>query len=81
MQEFRKRRKNETEREYIKKLTQEFCIASTLHHVNVVETVDLAKMKTSIGVKSWSFVLVATCMARSRGIACRPARSNAVSNN
>ncbi|KLO20012.1 Pkinase-domain-containing protein [Schizopora paradoxa] len=43
VKEFRKRRKNETEREYIKKLTQEFCIASTLHHVNVVETVDLVQ--------------------------------------
>src|ERR1700683_4991009 len=40
MQEFRKRRKNESEREYVKKLTAEFCISSTLHHVNIVETVD-----------------------------------------
>lgn len=40
-QEFRKRRKNETEKEYVKKLTAEFCISSTLHHPNVVETVDL----------------------------------------
>lgn len=30
-QEFRKRRKNETEKEYVKKLTSEFCISSTLH--------------------------------------------------
>ncbi|KAI9292346.1 Pkinase-domain-containing protein [Neoconidiobolus thromboides FSU 785] len=29
--------------EYIKKLTSEFCISSTLHHPNVVETVDLIK--------------------------------------
>lgn len=43
MQEFRKRRKNETEREYVKKLTAEFCISSTLHHPNVVETVDLVQ--------------------------------------
>lgn len=40
---FRKRRKDETEREYVKKLTSEFCISSTLHHPNVVETVDLIK--------------------------------------
>lgn len=40
-QEFRKRRKNESEKEYVKKLTAEFCISSTLHHVNIVETVDL----------------------------------------
>jgi protein-serine/threonine kinase len=42
-QEFRKRRKNETEKEYVKKLTSEFCISSTLHHLNVVETVDLVQ--------------------------------------
>ena len=42
-QEFRKRRKNETEKEYVKKLTAEFCISSTLHHINVVETVDLVQ--------------------------------------
>ncbi|KAF7331921.1 Pkinase-domain-containing protein [Mycena kentingensis (nom. inval.)] len=42
-QEFRKRRRNETEKEYVKKLTAEFCISSTLHHVNIVETVDLVQ--------------------------------------
>jgi len=43
IKEFRKRRKNESEREYVKKLTAEFCISSTLHHVNIVETVDLVQ--------------------------------------
>ncbi|KAJ8497176.1 hypothetical protein ONZ51_g657 [Trametes cubensis] len=43
VKEFRKRRKNETEKEYVKKLTAEFCISSTLHHINVVETVDLVQ--------------------------------------
>lgn len=43
VKEFRKRRKNETEKEYVKKLTAEFCISSTLHHANVVETVDLVQ--------------------------------------
>jgi serine/threonine protein kinase len=43
VKEFRKRRKNETEREYIKKLTSEFCISSSLHHINVVETIDLVQ--------------------------------------
>ena len=43
LQEFRKRRKNESEKEYVKKLTAEFCISSTLHHVNIVETVDLVQ--------------------------------------
>ncbi|KAG8859297.1 serine/threonine-protein kinase HAL4/sat4 [Tulasnella sp. 330] len=43
VKEFRKRRKNETEKDYVKKLTAEFCISSTLHHPNVVETVDLVQ--------------------------------------
>jgi len=43
VKEFRKRRKNETEKEYVKKLTAEFCISSTLHHANIVETVDLVQ--------------------------------------
>ncbi|KAK3817217.1 MAG: kinase-like domain-containing protein [Benniella sp.] len=43
VKEFRRRRKNETEKEYIKKLMSEFCISSTLHHENVVETVDLVQ--------------------------------------
>lgn len=41
LQEFRKRRKNETEKGYVKKLTSEFCVSSALHHPNVIETVDL----------------------------------------
>ncbi|KND00211.1 HAL protein kinase [Spizellomyces punctatus DAOM BR117] len=41
IKEFRKRRKNETQKEYVKKLVAEFCISSTLHHENVVTTVDL----------------------------------------
>ncbi|GLB36732.1 putative protein kinase superfamily protein [Lyophyllum shimeji] len=41
VKQFRARRKNETEKEYVKKLTAEFCISSTLHHINIVETVDL----------------------------------------
>jgi serine/threonine protein kinase len=40
-QEFRKRRKNENQKEYMKRMTSEFCISSSLHHVHVVETVDL----------------------------------------
>ncbi|KAL7750598.1 hypothetical protein RI367_003940 [Sorochytrium milnesiophthora] len=43
VKEFRKRRKDETEREYIKKVSSEFCISSTLHHPNVIETVDLVQ--------------------------------------
>lgn len=47
VKEFRKRRKNETEKEYVKKLTSEFCISSTLHHNNIIETVDLVKDENS----------------------------------
>ncbi|KAI9506787.1 kinase-like domain-containing protein, partial [Coemansia spiralis] len=38
---FRKQRSNETEREYIKKLTSEYCISSSVHHKNIVSTLDL----------------------------------------
>jgi protein-serine/threonine kinase len=41
VKEFRKKRKDETTKDYIKKLQAEFCIASTLDHMNVVRTVDL----------------------------------------
>ncbi|KAJ1917713.1 hypothetical protein IWQ60_007695 [Tieghemiomyces parasiticus] len=43
VKEFRKRRKDESEKEYVKKLTSEFCISSTMRHANVVETVDLVQ--------------------------------------
>jgi len=41
IKKFRKRARNESHKEYVKKLTSEFCISSTLHHPNIVETVDL----------------------------------------
>ncbi|CAG8513543.1 10058_t:CDS:2, partial [Paraglomus brasilianum] len=41
--EFRKRCKSETEKDYVKKLTSEFCISSSLDHVNIVRTVDLVQ--------------------------------------
>ncbi|KDN37031.1 Pkinase-domain-containing protein [Tilletiaria anomala UBC 951] len=41
VKEFRQRRPGENEKEYIKKVTAEFCIGSTLHHVNIIETVDI----------------------------------------
>ncbi|KAJ3319972.1 serine/threonine-protein kinase HAL4/sat4 [Boothiomyces sp. JEL0866] len=43
IKEFRKKKKEETEKDYIKKLVAEFCISSSLHHPNVVETIDLIK--------------------------------------
>ncbi|ORZ40461.1 kinase-like domain-containing protein [Catenaria anguillulae PL171] len=41
IKKFRKRRKEESEKDYIKKLSAEFCISSSLHHPHVIETVDL----------------------------------------
>ncbi|RXW13116.1 hypothetical protein EST38_g12739 [Candolleomyces aberdarensis] len=40
---FRKRRRDESEKKYIKELTLEFCISSTLQHPNIVKTVDLVQ--------------------------------------
>ena len=41
VKEFRPRKPNESVKEYAKKCTAEFCIGSTLHHPNVIETVDI----------------------------------------
>ncbi|PVV02522.1 hypothetical protein BB560_003021 [Smittium megazygosporum] len=41
VKEFRKRRSDETQRVYMKKVTSEFCIGSSLHHENIIETLDL----------------------------------------
>ncbi|KAG2235770.1 hypothetical protein INT48_000996 [Thamnidium elegans] len=41
IKQFRKKQKQETQKEYMKKLTSEFCISSTFTHPNIVETIDL----------------------------------------
>lgn len=41
IKEFRPRNINETQREYARKVTAEFCIGSTLHNANIVETLDI----------------------------------------
>lgn len=41
VKQFRDRHPYETEREYTKKVTAEFCIGSTLHHGNIIETLDI----------------------------------------
>ncbi|KAG2220002.1 hypothetical protein INT45_010370 [Circinella minor] len=43
VKQFRKRMTNENEKEYVKKVTAEFCIGSTLHHINVIETLDMIR--------------------------------------
>jgi serine/threonine protein kinase len=45
VKQFRARHSYETEREYSKKVTAEFCIGSTLHHGNIIETMDLVREK------------------------------------
>lgn len=41
VKQFRERHSYESEREYNKKVTAEFCIGSTLHHGNIIETLDI----------------------------------------
>ncbi|KAI8884089.1 kinase-like protein [Backusella circina FSU 941] len=41
VKEFRKRMPGENRKEYVKKVTAEFCIGSTLHHYNVIEALDI----------------------------------------
>lgn len=38
-----KRRPNESEQKYLRRLTSEFCISSSLKHVNIIDTLDLLK--------------------------------------
>ena len=45
VKQFRERHPYETEREYNKKVTAEFCIGSTLHHGNIIETLDIVHEK------------------------------------
>ncbi|KAI0553349.1 kinase-like domain-containing protein [Xylaria curta] len=45
VKEFRPRHSYETEKEYTKKLTAEFCVGSALHHGNIIETLDIVQEK------------------------------------
>ncbi|CAO3651090.1 unnamed protein product [Cunninghamella echinulata] len=47
VKQFRKRGVNENEKEYVKKVTAEFCIGSTLHHPNIIETLDIIQEGTN----------------------------------
>lgn len=47
VKQFRARHAYESEREYNKKVTAEFCIGSTLHHGNIIETIDIIHEKGS----------------------------------
>ncbi|KAI9832226.1 MAG: serine/threonine protein kinase [Phylliscum demangeonii] len=41
VKEFRTRHAHETEKDYAKKVTAEFCVGSTLHHGNIIEALDI----------------------------------------
>jgi serine/threonine protein kinase len=45
VKQFRPRHSYESEKDYNKKVTAEFCIGSTLHHGNIIETMDLVNEK------------------------------------
>jgi hypothetical protein len=45
VKQFRARHSYESEKDYNKKVTAEFCIGSTLHHGNIIETMDLVNEK------------------------------------
>ena len=47
VKQFRPRHTHETEREYNKKVTAEFCVGSTLHHGNIIETMDIFHEKNT----------------------------------
>ncbi|SCU96391.1 LAFA_0G06084g1_1 [Lachancea sp. 'fantastica'] len=44
---FRARGSKETQVEYSKKVTAEFCVGSTLHHCNIIETLDMLQEGTN----------------------------------
>ncbi|KKK24548.1 hypothetical protein ARAM_006394 [Aspergillus rambellii] len=46
VKQFRERHSWETMKEYSKKVTAEFCIGSTLHHGNIIETLDIIQEGT-----------------------------------
>ncbi|KAG0271170.1 serine/threonine-protein kinase HAL4/sat4 [Linnemannia exigua] len=39
-----KRRENESQKSYMRRLTSEFCIASSIKHINVIQTMDLLQL-------------------------------------
>lgn len=45
VKQFRDRHSYETEKDYGKKVTAEFCVGSSLHHSNIIETLDIINEK------------------------------------
>ena len=61
VKEFRPKRQGESEREYQKKVTAEFCVGSTLKHKNIIETVDIVSDHGHFYEVSWLYKF--TCRA------------------
>jgi len=47
IKQFRKRKADEDERAYLKKVLSEYCLGSTLHHPNIIETLDIVQERSS----------------------------------
>ncbi|ORY98650.1 kinase-like domain-containing protein [Syncephalastrum racemosum] len=43
VKQFRKQLPHESDKDYVKKVTAEFCIGSTLHHPNIIQTLDIVQ--------------------------------------
>ncbi|KAF9932772.1 hypothetical protein BGZ67_004589 [Mortierella alpina] len=48
IKQFRKRKPTEKERDYVKKVTSEYCLGSTFHHPNIIETLDIIQEADNI---------------------------------
>lgn len=61
VKEFRPRRQGESEKEYQRKVTAEFCVGVTLRHVNVIETVDIVCDHGHYYEVSWGVLWGVSC--------------------
>lgn len=72
VKEFRPKRSGESEKEYQKKVTAEFCVGSTLKHRNIIETVDIVSDHGHYYEVSGMFsILPWLCMAEQKLHICR----------
>jgi hypothetical protein len=59
---FRKKKVRESDKSFMKKLISEFCIASTLDHPNIVQTLDLVKDKKGRYCTIMEYVSLLMCI-------------------
>lgn len=83
VKEFRPKRNGESEKEYQKKVTAEFCVGSTLKHRNIIETVDIVSENGHYYEVSPGYHLTFTSQRRTdygicplRPLLCRHVREN-----